>query len=167
MRILDVHDDNARFFQDLAHARRRVLVVDYDSVIAPYSPAGNSGMPYPTISELLDCIMTTSRTRVVLITGGQAPDFGPLAPGPAPDVWGSDGSRGPDVMLPAMLAKFGEDTAVAFLSDRDRLFAALPEAASDGESGEFSAAGSGATDCSQAFVQFLVDWLRVCGGEIC
>jgi hypothetical protein len=27
--------------------------------------------------------------------------------------------------------------------------------------------GTGATGRSQAFVQSLVDWLRICGGEIC
>lgn len=161
MRILDVHGDNAPFFQELAQAKRRVLVVDYDSVIAPCSDA-HSGMPYPTVAELLDCIMTTSRTRVVLITGGEAEELASPLSGPAPDVWGSDPSRGPDAMLPAMLARLGEDTAVAFLSDRDRLFPALPEAACDG-------GGSGAENaaCRQDFVQFLVDWLRVCGGEMC
>jgi hypothetical protein len=158
--MLDVHDDNARFFQDLAQAKQRVLVVDYDSVIAPYRAAGNCG-PYPTVSELLDCIMTTSGTRVVLITGGQAPDLGPLVPGPAPDIWETGESAGPEAMLPTMLAKLGDDTAVAFLSDRDRPIPALAGTASD------SAAGSGAAGCRQASLQFLVDWLRVCGGEIC
>ncbi len=158
MRVLDVHDDNARFFQDLAHAKRRVLVVDYDSVIAPYSAAGNSGMPCPTISELLDCIMTTSRTRVVLVTAGQAAELAPPVPGPAPDIWESGGPAGPDVMLPAMLARLGADAAVAFLSDRDRLCTARD---ATGTLGGCSAAAS------HDFVQFLVDWLRVCGGEIC
>jgi hypothetical protein len=156
MRVLDVHDDNARFFQDLAHAERRVLVVDYDSVIAPYNSARHSGMPYPTISELLDCIMTTSRTRVVLITGGQAAELAPPVPGPAPDIWESNGPAGPDVKLPAMLARLGDDTAVAFL--RDPVFTARD---ATGKLGGCAAAAS------HDFVQFLVDWLRVCGGEIC
>jgi hypothetical protein len=49
----------------------------------------------------------------------------------------------------------------------DRHFAARPRAASGSEDSGFPAAGSGATACSQALVQFLADWLRVCGGEIC
>jgi len=159
MRILDVHGDNAPFFQELAQAKRRVLVVDYDSVIAPCS-AAPSGMPYPTVTELLDCIMTTSRTRVVVITGGEAAELASPLSGPTPDVWEGDPSRGPDTMLPAMLARGGDDTAVAFLSDRDRLFPALPEAVCGGSRAENTAR-------RQDFVQFLVDWLRVCGGEIC
>ena len=159
MRILDVHGDNAPFFQELAQAKRRVLVVDYDSVIAPCS-AAPSGVPYPTVAELLDCIMITSRTRVVVITGGEAAELASPLSGPAFDVGESEASRGPDAMFPAMPA--GEDTAVAFLSDRDRLFPALPEAACvGGGSSAENAAGR------QDFVQFLVDWLRVCGGEIC
>jgi len=158
MRILDVHGDNAPFFQELAQAKRRVLVVDYDSVIAPCS-AAPSGVPYPTVAELLDCIMITSRTRVVVITGGEAAELASPLSGPAFDVGESEASGGPDAMFPAMPA--GEDTAVAFLSDRDRLFPALPEAACGGGSGAEDAAGR------QDFVQFLVDWLRVCGGEIC
>ena len=159
MRILDVHGDNAPFFQELAQAKRRVLVVDYDSVIAPCSAP--SGMPYPTVTELLDCIMTTSRTRVVVITGGEAAELASPLSGAAPDLWESEASRGPDAMLPAMLSRLGEDTAVAFLSDRDRLFPALPDGACGGGSGAENAA------CRQDFVQFLVDWLRVCGGEFC
>jgi len=160
MRILDVHGDNAPFFQELAQAKRRVLVVDYDSVIAPCSAP--SGVPYPTVTELLDCIMATSHTRVVVITGGEAAELASPLSGPAPDVWASDAPRGPGAMFPGMLSRLGEDTAVAFLSDRDRLFPALPDGACDG-------GGSGAENAAggQAFVQFLVDWLRVCGGEIC
>jgi hypothetical protein len=160
---LDVHDDNARFFQDLAQAKRRVLVLDYDNVIAPGGGARHRGIPCPTVPELLDCIMTTGRTRVVLITGSQRAGLAPLAPGPAPDVWGTAGSAGPDVMLPAMLASLGDDTAVAYLSDRDRPLNALPPTASE-QRGD---PASDAADCRQAFVQFLVDWLRVCGGEFC
>ena len=158
MRILDVHGDNAPFFEELAQAKRRVLVVDYDSVIAPCS-AAPSGVPYPTVAELLDCIMITSRTRVVVITGGEAAELASPLSGPAFDVGESEASRGSDAMFPAMPA--GEDTAVAFLSDRDRLFPALPAAACVGGSAAENAA------CRQDFVQFLVDWLRVCGGEIC
>jgi len=159
MRILDVHGDNAPFFQELAQAQRRVLVVDYDSVIAPCSAP--SGVPYPTVTELLDCIMTTSRTRVVVITGGEAAELASPLSESTPDLWGSEASRGPDAMFPGMLSRLEEDTAVAFLSDRDRLFPALPDGACSGGSGAENAAGR------QDFVQFLVDWLRVCGGEIC
>jgi hypothetical protein len=163
MRILKVHDDHSRFFQELAGAKRRVLVVDYDSVIARHPASGNSGVPYPSISELLDCIMTTSHTRVVLITDGKAAELAPAVPGPVPDICGTGGPADQEVMLPDMLAKLGEDTAVAFIGDRAHSFAMIPEVADDGG----APVREGAAGESQEFVQFLVDWLRVCGGEIC
>jgi hypothetical protein len=159
MRILNFHEDSTSFFQELASAKRRVLVVDYDSVIASARNCQTTGIPCPTIAELLDCIMTTSRTRVVVIRGSRVADLPPHVPGPVPDFWGTDGCAAPDAMLPAMLSKLGDEAAVAFLSDRDRLFPALAE--TTGDVGGFYAAGR------HDFVQFLVDWLRVCGGEIC
>lgn len=158
MRILNLDDDNNRFFQELANAKRRVLFVD-DSVIAPASGVVNSGIPCPTVSELLDCIMTTSRTRVVLLSGSHKTGLTRHVPGPTPDVLSTDGSADPDAQLPAMLEKLGDDTAVGFVSDRDRPLRALMDAKSD--TGGFCAAGS------KNSLQFLVDWLRVCGGEIC
>ena len=160
MRILDVHGDNAPFFQELAQAKRRVLVVDYDSVIAPCS-AAPSGVPYPTVTELLDCIMTTSRTRVVVITGGEAAELASPLSGPAPDLWESDASRGPDAMLPAMLPRREKtppwpSSAIAIGS-----FPPCPTGPAAADPARENAA------CRQDFVQFLVDWLRVCGGEIC
>lgn len=156
MQILDVHDDNAHFFHDLARAKRRVLVVDYDHVSAPGRSGAGSGIPCPSVSELLDCIMTTG-TQVVLITEKEQTELARMIPGPAPDVWGTSGSTSPDVMLPAMLSKLGEDAAIAYLSDRD---GPLPATASDTGTDPDTA-------CRQAFVQFLVDWLRVCSGEFC
>jgi len=162
MQRLDVHDDHVHFFQDLAHAKRRVLVLDYDNVVAA-GAATKSGIPCPTVPELLDCIMTTSRTRVVLLTRNLGAKLDPLPPGPVPDVWGTGGSAVSDGMLPAMLDRLGDDSAVAYLSDRDRRVSALPPTV--GEQPEGSQ--SGGAGCRQAFVQFLVDWLRVCGGEFC
>ena len=161
MRILNFADDNTRFFffKALANAKRRVLVVDYDSVVAPVCDAVTSSIPCPTISELLDCIMTTGRTRVVLIRGSHPARLERHVPGPAPDVWGMDGSADPDAQLPAMLAKLGEDSAVGYVSHRDWPWGAVME--TKGDTGGFCAAGS------KDSLQFLVDWLRVCGGEIC
>jgi hypothetical protein len=157
MRILDVHGDNVAFFHELALAKQRVLVLDYESVIAPCSAIAG-GAPYPTIAELLDCIMTVGETRVVVINGGEAAELSSPLSGALPEAWGR-GSRNRRAMLPERLG--GEDTAVAFLGDRDRLFPALPDAVCGG--GEYGDKTAGRRD----LVQFLVDWLRVCGGEIC
>jgi uncharacterized protein YqiB (DUF1249 family) len=59
-----------------------------------------------------------------------------------------------------MLANLENDGAVAFLCDGERFLTA--EAAD-----ETPAVQGHAGADRQAFVQFLVDWLRICGGEIC
>jgi hypothetical protein len=176
MQILTVQDDNTRLFQELAQAKRRVLVVDYDSVIAPLA-AAHSCPPYPNVLDLLDCIMTTGRTRVVWITGGRASAADTPLPGPRADIWRTEAippwtfelleSAGGYAAttelkheIAAMLSTVGDDAAVAFLSDRTRWYAGGQG------SGIFKATEDNRTG-AERLVQFLVDWLRVCGGEIC
>jgi trehalose-phosphatase len=80
------------FFEQLCLARNRVLLLDYDGTIAPFSVQRNRAFPYPTISELLDCIVSTCRTRVVLISGRAAREIPPLLGlTPHPEIWGSHG----------------------------------------------------------------------------
>ncbi len=80
------------FLDQLHGARERVLLLDYDGTIAPFSAKRNRAFPYPTVPELLDCIMSTCRTRVVLISGRAAAEIPPLLGlNPHPEVWGSYG----------------------------------------------------------------------------
>ena len=80
------------FFAQLADASRRVLLLDYDGTIAPFSVHRNRAFPYPTIPELLDCIMSTCRTRVAVITGRVTHEIPPLLGlRPHPEIWGTHG----------------------------------------------------------------------------
>jgi trehalose-phosphatase len=73
----------------LGWARDRVLLLDYDGTIAPSSAQRHRAFPYPTIPELLDCIMSTCRTRVLLISGRSAREIPPLLGlNPHPEIWG-------------------------------------------------------------------------------
>jgi trehalose 6-phosphate phosphatase len=80
------------FFQRLSDAPERLLVVDYDGTIAPFSLDRHRAVPYPTLPELLDCIMSTCRTRLVLVTGRSAKEL-PALLGiqPHPEIWGVHG----------------------------------------------------------------------------
>ncbi len=85
-------EPRALFFGRLRGARERVLLLDYDGTIAPFSAERNRAFPYPTIPELLDCIMSTCRTRVVLISGRSAREIPPLLGlNPHPEIWGTHG----------------------------------------------------------------------------
>ncbi len=80
------------FFEQLSHSRERVLLLDYDGTIAPFSANRHRAFPYPTVPELLDCIASTCRTRVALITGRAAREIPPLLGlHPHPEIWGSYG----------------------------------------------------------------------------
>jgi len=66
-----------------------VLLLDYDGTIAPSSAQRHRAFPYPTIPELLDCIMSTCRTRVLLISGRSAREIPPLLGlNPHPEILG-------------------------------------------------------------------------------
>ncbi len=80
------------FFEQLSRARDRVLLLDYDGTIAPFSADRNRAFPYPNVPELLDCIMSTCRTRVLLISGRSAREIPPLLGlNPHPEIWGTYG----------------------------------------------------------------------------
>ncbi len=80
------------FFARLCYEPQRTLLLDYDGTIAPFSVQRNRAFPYPTVPELLDCIMSTCRTRVVLISGRAAREIPPLLGlNPHPEIWGTYG----------------------------------------------------------------------------
>jgi trehalose-phosphatase len=69
-----------------------VLLLDYDGTIAPFSANRHRALPYPTVPELLDCIMSTCHTRVALITGRSAREIPSLLGiNPHPEIWGTYG----------------------------------------------------------------------------
>jgi trehalose-phosphatase len=80
------------FFEQLCRARNRVLLLDYDGTIAPFSVHRDRAFPYSTVPELLDCIMSTCHTRLVLISGRVAREIPPLLGlNPHPEIWGACG----------------------------------------------------------------------------
>jgi trehalose 6-phosphate phosphatase len=80
------------FFQRLSAADERLLILDYDGTVAPFTADRHRALPYPTVPELLDCIMSTCSTRVVLVTGRSAAEIPELLGiTPHPEIWGVHG----------------------------------------------------------------------------
>ncbi len=80
------------FFQQLTESKRRVLLIDYDGTLAPFKVDRTKAVPYSSIPELLDSIMATCNTRVVLISGRSAREIPSLLGlRPHPEIWGSHG----------------------------------------------------------------------------
>ncbi len=80
------------FFDRLPHARRRVLMIDYDGTLAPVSTDRFLAQPYAGASELLMRIHTQPATRLVIVSGRPAREAADLLGlAPRPETWGVHG----------------------------------------------------------------------------
>ncbi len=80
------------FLERAGAATRRVLMIDYDGTVAPFAMDRARAFPYPRVPKLLDAIMKTCGTRLIMITGGPAGRLGPLLGlDPSPETWGAYG----------------------------------------------------------------------------
>jgi len=80
------------FLRTVAKAPRSVLLLDYDGTLAPFTVHRQRAVPYPGVTDLLQQIADTGRTRLVVVTGRDAVEIDPfLRVRPAPEVWGSHG----------------------------------------------------------------------------
>jgi trehalose-phosphatase len=84
----------AKFLQDVAAAKDRVLVLDYDGTIAPFSTHRLRAFPYAGVTELLQQIMKECRTRLIVTSGRAAHEIIPLLGMiPPPEIWGTHGAE--------------------------------------------------------------------------
>jgi trehalose-phosphatase len=82
-----------RFWPRLQAAAARVLVLDYDGTLAPFTPDRDAARPYPAVEEALAAVLDTAgQTRVVFVTGRSAAVLMRLMPLAARcEIWGSHG----------------------------------------------------------------------------
>ncbi|HVP44692.1 MAG TPA: trehalose-phosphatase [Terriglobales bacterium] len=79
------------FFARVAHAPSRVLLLDYDGTLAPFSVDRHRAAPYPAIPALLDRIRNSTNTRLVVVTGRRAYEAAVLLGLRNIEVWGCHG----------------------------------------------------------------------------
>ncbi len=92
MQATDQQRHLADFFQRLAAAPHRTLLLDYDGTLAPFKVRRDEALPYAGVRELLDAIMQGGHTRVVIVSGRWTRDLIPLLGlKRLPEVWGSHG----------------------------------------------------------------------------
>lgn len=92
MQPLQTGVDLADFWRQLAAARRRVLMLDYDGTLAPFQLDPLAAEPYPGVRALLDQIMAADHTQVVIVSGRWTRDLLPLLGlKTRPELWGSHG----------------------------------------------------------------------------
>lgn len=80
------------FFDRLAGARRRVLMLDYDGTLAPFKHDRFEARPYEGARELLADIHAHPGTRLVIVSGRPAREAADLLGlSPRPETWGVHG----------------------------------------------------------------------------
>jgi len=84
--------DIERFFDSVANADQRALLLDYDGTLAPFKARRDEAVPYPGIRETLEEMIRDSSTRLVIISGRWMGDLIPLLGlKELPEIWGSHG----------------------------------------------------------------------------
>lgn len=91
-RIATERDRCALFFKQLSKASQRILLIDYDGTVAPFSVDRHRALPYPSVPGILRRIMNSCGTRLIIISGRSAREVPPLLGiTPVPEVWGTYG----------------------------------------------------------------------------
>ena len=88
-----------QFLKTVAQAQQSLLLLDYDGTLAPFCRERDQAFPYPGSVHLLEEIVGSGRTRVVIISGRDTNETVPLlGVAPVPEVWGLHGlqRRKPD-----------------------------------------------------------------------
>jgi trehalose 6-phosphate phosphatase len=81
-----------RFLKTVAEAPRSLLLLDYDGTLAPFRRERDQAYPYPGSVQLLEEIVRSGQTRVVIISGRDTTETVPLlGVTPVPEVWGLHG----------------------------------------------------------------------------
>jgi trehalose-phosphatase len=78
--------------QQVETAPASVLLLDYDGTLAPFHVDRNRAYPYPGVVPLLESIVQSGRTKVVIISGRPLTELQKLlAPISSLEMWGSHG----------------------------------------------------------------------------
>jgi trehalose 6-phosphate phosphatase len=92
MQILTKGTNLDNFFELVAEGSERLLVLDYDGTLAPFRIERDEAVPYPGIASLVESIMGTDRSRVVIVSGRTIDDLKDLIRfDPMPELYGSHG----------------------------------------------------------------------------
>ena len=81
-----------QFFHKLARAQTRVLLLDYDGTLAPFSVERDGATPYPGVRQALSNILLTGHTKLVIVSGRMLKGLTELLDlDPLPEMWGTYG----------------------------------------------------------------------------
>jgi len=105
------------FFERLSSSSQCALLLDYDGTIAPFTSDWKRALPYPGVVAVLSRILSSSATRLAVVSGRPERDIERLlGMDPLPELWGShglehrsrDGSYRGRELSPAAMAHLAE-----------------------------------------------------------
>jgi trehalose 6-phosphate phosphatase len=86
------HPKITEFLGKVEKSLGSALLLDYDGTLAPFSTNRDRALPYEGVVDTLRAIVGNGRTRLVVITGRDAREVGPLLGlKPPPEIWGAHG----------------------------------------------------------------------------
>lgn len=92
MEILSSNYDLESFYERLRSSRNRLLMLDYDGTLAPFTTERHKAVPYPEITDTLERLFVSDRLRLVIITGRTVDDMKTLLTTKhVPEIWGCHG----------------------------------------------------------------------------
>ena len=84
----------ASFWGQVVRASHRLLMLDYDGTLAPFTPQRDQAVPYPGVPEFLHQLQEQGQTRVVLVSGRESKVVASLlGMQPPPEIWGCHGGE--------------------------------------------------------------------------
>jgi trehalose 6-phosphate phosphatase len=94
MKVLNREFSIDSFFESLKSAHNRILMLDYDGTLSPFTVDRDNANPYPGIREILDRIIESGKTRLIIISGRQLNALeGLLNLKNKPEMWGCHGAE--------------------------------------------------------------------------
>ena len=182
----NVRLDTGYFFQQIASADKRFLILDFDTTVAKLSDAPATRFPYPNARDLLECIAASSRTRLILASTAEPDALASALACPDFEVWACDGQQrlvpttpGRTQRVPLTVrSKAGNDCRHSLIRQRSwRYPVAYLVGATAGYGADMQelfivpelhlGKNQVLTATPEPLVQFLAEWLRACAGEIC
>jgi trehalose 6-phosphate phosphatase len=118
----DVNSLIEPLLERVQRAPRSLLMLDYDGTIAPFRKNRDEAFPYPGFLLLLQEIVCTGKTRVVIISGRDAKTLVPLLEiEPRPEIWGLHGLQRLNPDGSVELSALDQATIEALAAARDWL----------------------------------------------
>jgi len=81
-----------KFFSDFNKIKKKILLLDFDGTLSPFTPDRDNAAPYPAVPSYLDKIISFPQNRVIIISGRTIKDIKRLMPlKNNVEIWGCHG----------------------------------------------------------------------------